>query len=219
MKKMLVIVIGLAFILTGAMVASAQSDLITDPANDVFYWDIGLQAANIATKPNIDIREITYSFQGDTLTLTMRVQGTISAAVNHYYFIELETDDGGQYVVMSALGGASAVCSRDDAGYQDGVASVSGSTITGTLPMASPSTTVTHFSGIGQEYGPAGEFGSEWWIDYAPDSVIPAQYQTPPPGGNGGTTPPGSAPGTPGFELIAVLAALGAAFILIKKRK
>ena len=68
----------------------------------------------------------------------------------------------------------------------------------------------------------------EGWLDYAPGSFAP-WYDDPGdgdgglPGGddpNGGDGNTGNgASGTPGFELIVVIAAIGVAFILLKRKK
>lgn len=51
------------------------------------------------------------------------------------------------------------------------------------------------------------------WYDYAPDSEAPFYS-----GGDGdGQTP--LSPKTPGFETLAVIAALGIAFIILRRRK
>lgn len=209
MKKVIVILIGFIFVASMGITVSAQSGRIEDPANDVFYYNRGSIGSNIATKPDIDIREITYSFEGNTLTLTMRVEGTISSADNFYYNIELKTDDDVDYEVSYSDGEGSAYA-LGDGDYHSGDISINGSTLTATIPMAGSSTTVTHFSSLGSEFGSGGI--DVRWNDWAPDSEVPSNWL------GGQTTTPADGNGTPGFELLAVLVALGAALLLIKRK-
>ena len=64
MKTITVMLIGLVFVASAGSIVSAQSEIIEDPENDVFYNNRGSITSNIASKPNVDIREIAYSFQG-----------------------------------------------------------------------------------------------------------------------------------------------------------
>ncbi len=72
----IMIICGLAVLFTGN--AMAQYDhTINDPQNDVYRYYQGGFATDV-DRPNVDITQIKMSESGDTITITMKVKGTIT---------------------------------------------------------------------------------------------------------------------------------------------
>jgi hypothetical protein len=171
------------------------SGSLTDPANDVY---IPGGQTGISNMQYLDIRKITYSFDDNGLTLTMELQGAVSNDVT--YTVTFETTDA-SYGMIYDEGEWSNVATSEAEEFipyfaEDGT--VSGNTIAVLFDRVGSSTAAVEFWGQALELG-----GGR-------DDI---------PNENGETTPlPNDENGTPGFELIAVLAAIGAALILIKRK-
>lgn len=235
MKKILVILIIIAFIASVGTIVSAQSGSITDPTGDVMHYrwhEGGFGWFSVENKPDIDITEVKYVVTGDIISLSLTVDGAITNSELVSYHVHLLTSDS-SYIFTWVDGEGNGVATStagDDFQYSEADITVSGNTITATYDVVGTFTTVEEFYGYAIEYTVIGDTSIEWWMDYAPNDESPYQPSdpsdppgndetTPPPTGNGETTDPTNGNGTPGFELLAVLVALGAALILIKKRE
>ena len=154
----------------------------------------------ISNQQHLDIREISYTFDDSGLTLTMELQGAVSDDAT--YTVTLDTEDA-SYGMIYDYGGWSSVAASE-AGefipYFQGAeyGTVSGNTITMLFDRVGSSTTAVDF------WGQALELGG-------------ARDDVPNENGGGSNTP--SPTGTPGFELIFFIAAIGVAFIILRKRK
>jgi len=87
------------------------------------------------------------------------------------------------------------------------VNSVSGNTFTATFEIDNPGATYTVYGHI-IEYKEVGDDLGEMWQDYAPNTYAPWY-----------TSGDGKGGGTPGFEIIAVIAALAIALIILRRKK
>jgi hypothetical protein len=167
--------------------------------------------------------------------MTMTVAGDIEDAATTYYLMQLVTCDD-YYMATYVNGVGMVIGSGTFSGfYQQLTNPVSGDTFTATFTVNDPTATY-EIRGYAAEYSTFGDEGAEWWGDWAPDAYFNEYtgYQgsdgdddttgdddtsdddTSGDGteeeGNGGT-------GTPGFEAVALLAAFGAVFILLRKRR
>ncbi len=186
MKKIIAIVVGIAFIASLGTIASAQSGTITDPTGDVMHYrwhDDGYGwSMNIANKPNIDITEVKYVVTGDTISLSLTVAGTIVNSEEMIYSAYLLTSDS-SYNFMYPFGGEGygIATSTVEGDFQFSAAdiTVSGNTITATYDVVGTFSTVDEFYGYAQEYTVIGDTSSEWWVDWAPNEESPYQPTDP----------------------------------------
>lgn len=231
----------IAFILTiGGTVAA-----ITDNTGDVWHYqetDEGWSWDEYSgDKPNLDITEVSQSFDGNEVTLTLKVNGMIENSEDITYILYLEGDNsnyGAYYTNNEGYVGGEGEAS----GFYDLLDNpVSGNTFSATFEVENPDESYNVY-GYTQEY-----IGSEeHWGDYAPNEYAPwysgdedtddtddsdsgddaddgttngeddntddATDDT----GNGEDT---FGNGTPGFELILVFLAIAAGIFIIKRRK
>ncbi len=187
MKKIVVLLVGLAFIATIGTTASAQSGSTTDPTGDVLHyraqdgswsWD-----ANIENKPNIDITEVNYVVAGDTISLSLTVAGTISNSELVGYYAYLITSDSSYnfWHLGSDVFGMATSTGDGDFQYSDADITVSGDTVTATYDVVGTFSTVDEFYGYAHEYTVIGDTSSEWWTDYSPNEKSPYQASDPDP--------------------------------------
>lgn len=187
MKKLLAMLICFAFIATIGTTTSAQSSSITDQTGDVLHyreqdgsWTWG---ANIENKPNIDITEVNYVVNGDTISLSLTVDGTISTSELVGYYVYLITSDS-SYTFWH-LGnedfGMATSTGDGDFQYSDADVTVSGDTMTATYDVVGTFSTIDDFYGLAHEYTVSGDTSSEWWTDYAPNDESPYEASDPNP--------------------------------------
>ncbi|MBS3801804.1 MAG: hypothetical protein KGY65_03550 [Candidatus Thermoplasmatota archaeon] len=239
-----------AFILTiGGTVAAITE---TDDVGDVWHYqetDGGWSWDKYSgDKPNLDITEVSHSFDGNEVTLTMKVNGIIEDSEEITYILYLDGDNSnyGAYYTNNAgyVGGEG-----EASGFYDMIDSpVSGNTFSATFEVDNPDESYTVY-GYTQEY-----IGSEeHWGDYAPNEYAPWHSEDDDTddtdetddtddsdsgddtddgttngdddstdeatdGTSNGEDSPGN--GTPGFELMLVfLAIIVATIFIIKRRK
>jgi hypothetical protein len=176
----------------------------------------GTYEENIGDQPDIDIRSISTAVNDNKFIITFEVadDGTIQSSSDYYYTYTVKTSDGSTYMVQYYGGESSAIGARQDPpGSSYGTVEVSGNTITAEFDLIGDST-VTLFDA----YCNHKITDQNVYTDYAPNSKNP-YAGTGGTGGTDGTNGDNQKKGTPGFEAVAVIAAVGVALILIKRRK
>ena len=225
--KSSILIIGISALLLLSMAVSAE----TDASGDVFHWkgnDWHNWAWDVDDRPNIDIIDISYLIE-DRLTISMSVAGSFNTGLSLYH-LEFNSPDAYYRVVYNPASGVDPIVialptdlTLEEYGTWEQPASetsIQGGTLTATIDWITEDHTMTDLFGWAQEWDKEDEQALEAWYDYAPNDHSPYgsyddYYGN---GGNGGsgTMPPS---GTPGFEAIAVIAALGIALIIFRKRK
>jgi hypothetical protein len=201
-------------------VVSAQT--ISDGQNDVIKSQLGSSTFQTKqTKPDVDVKQITCTITGDNLTLELEIYGTIQQISPYTYYAAVNTTDY-QYIIIMGDGRASTFVT-DPAGsdyFLDNPELVVGEhTISAVFETHGNATIVEIF---GYAKYSSIYISPDMYQDWAPDSRGPkGSFDT---GGDdtGGTDDAGkntSKPSTPGFEAIAAIAAIGIAFILLKRRR
>ncbi len=195
------------------------SESIKDSTNDImhYHWNNGRYGwkMNSGNKPNIDITEINYAISENKMRMSLTVDRNILNSEMISYHMHLNTSDSYYYFIWLNGEGVGMATTTDGTSFQGDInpdITVSGNTITATFDIIGTSTTVKELWGFAAEYTEYGDTSAEWWVDYAPNDESPYTADTNPASGD-------LSGGTPGFELVMLITAIGIAFILLSKRK
>jgi len=203
-------------------IVSAETQTLDDPENDVIRIQgtppSGTLTEHISDQPNVDIIQVSCVIEGSKLTLKLEVasDGTIIQTDSaYYYYAVANTSDHSIYYIMIAYGeGAIAMGAGPG-----GTPSVPGVQISENSMQAQfdllADSTIVNVAG----YTSYKVSDSDVYQDFAPDRN---NNQTSGNNNNNNNTNNNNnqpAAKTPGFEAIAVIAAIGVAFILLKRRK
>ena len=219
--KSSILLISLVVLLLSAMSVNAESD----GPNDVWHqkgseveqkysWE-----AYTGTKNNIDITDVSYSIAGSTATITMNTVGAMTPNTeNVVYTMHLQASESGYYMVMYSNGNGAVMGMGDFVGFGSELDNpITGNTFTATFDVDDPN---LDYQAIGfnvESSNPDAEHGEAWW-DYAPNTEAPYYGLGGNGGTNGGTNGGSDNGGTPGFEIITLIAALGIAFIILRRK-
>ena len=247
MKKTILIFGAIITLLFSCSSAIADGS-VDDETNDIFHYSNveGVVTVNPNdNKPNIDIDTISYAVNGDQLELTMTLVegGTFQDTGDYYYWVSYNSTDTFYYIYYGqSIDPFGAAMRTDDTLMfdYDPEITVSGNTLTGTFNVLGD-TTNQKLWGYAHEYTVYGDTTAEWWGDYAPGSYYPylglISDDTPDDdtpdgdpnnnddtigtddtdtGGNGGDNKKDD---SPGFELLALIAAIGIALIILRRKK
>ena len=185
--------------------------------------------ADVGTKSNIDITDVSADISNGKLTLSLTVVGPVVQSENYAYVVWFNTSDANYTMIYSGFGGQQTGISlgipKNIGDYQNmstGTVSLEGTTtLRTTLNVSGSDTTKLSLYGTAYEYtgNPSENQYGEYWADVAGDYTdfqhTPSNGEPP---GNGNNTDGGSK-GTPGFELVALLSAAAIAFVLLRRRR
>jgi hypothetical protein len=205
-----------------------MNNSIDDPENDVYYIDSTLppgsaMTQNIGDKPNVDIRKVSCVIGGGTLTLKLEVanDGIIKTDSEYSYNIVLKTSDGGLYTIMVNYAGAGGmgIGPATPAESAGGTLEISKNIIQMEWVFKGNATVEDLYADA--SYKPTEK---EIYRDIAPDTNQDSGEDDDTDDDTGDEDDDATGnnlkkPSTPGFELIAVIAAVGITFILLKRRK
>lgn len=227
-RKYCLCLVGIMMLITAALSVSATSVTVNDPIGDVYHWKYTetTWSWKISTeeKPNIDIIMLEYVFEDSNLMVTMDVVGTIEDAEGIGYVMYLNGTDNNYWMQYS--NGEGVAVGYTGSGGGMGKVTADGSTLTALFPDISAEPTNVQLWGYAYWYSnPDDMQTSEWWGDWAPGSYGPEidddddddddEQQN---GVDNGDDEQPS-PSTPGFEVFALIAAIGIALVLLKRRK
>lgn len=238
--KSSLLIIGLSVLVLSSISAVAETE--TDPQGDVWHYVFPYYASQtVSNRPNSDIKEISAEISGDQITLSMTLWpgGTFSRGEYGYayYIMYYNTSDAYYMLTYSDIiegESVGAAMGFSLAGYTPPMATgevvVNGNTISTTMDKVGDDTANTELYGLSwvwEGYG-AEQYTLDHWHDWAGDYEENLGFD-PGTGGDGDgdgdgdgedsgttTTPPS---GTPGFETLAVIIALGVALIIFRRRK
>ena len=205
---------------------SVSAETIPDGTNDIYHitWVNDEWTATVSTdaRPNIDITQLASSFEDKNLTLTLTVAGTIQNSSKIVYYILFNTSDTmlmvAYYSELKMAAGFS-MSNPLQPIIGEVVVSADEKSIIATIPLnTTTEPTALNFTGWAWEYpvnfsSADQSYQGEWWGDWAPDSGLTFKINTSSNENNNGTTK------TPGFEAVLAIAAIGAALIILKRRK
>ena len=231
------LIIGISVLVLSSMNVSAET--VTDGTGDIYHWywnaDSGTFGWQVTAdeKPNINIKELTFSTSGDIATFTMTVDGIIEDSEFVSYWATYTSGENIVYLFTYINGVAGGMASNADTTQFDMEAdsTVVGDTLTIMFDSVGEGTSDVEFHGYAYTWTESGGVSGESWWDYAPDTYFEGDISDDDTGGDdtsgddtggdgngdGGTPSPPS--GTPGFETLAVIAALGVALIILRRRK
>jgi len=210
MKKCLIVFISIAIILSTQLVSALEK---TDPENDVDHIIQNPYSIEpVSSKPNLDVKKVSYTVDEGVATLSITVKGEIEDNELITYYCEYEGSDA-LYQFTYKNGNLNSKTDDTFGTAQDHT-------------IDPPNTLTVTFDVVGaggsdgELYGFAGDNfpnldGNEYWMD---NTVVEAGGT---PGGGEETTDGGNTDGsgTPGFETILVVAALGIAFVILRRKK
>ncbi len=215
MKKSSILYLAGFILILSSVSVNAESD----PTGDIYRFngpDATILWEFYGEKEHIDVTDASFSISGSDITVSLTVSDSISNDQTIKYYFLLKTNPTSYYAFDYTNEDSMATGNGDLSGYVDTNPdySISADRTTISYTFTDVDTTLDYtikayaveFETYGITYGPA-------WYDYVPDSE--ASYYS---GGNGNKN---SSPqtGTPGFEALAVIAALGIGFIILKRRK
>jgi len=221
--------ISIALVVTTVFILSAftaAATTITDGTGDVWHWSYTgttwSWAGNVGNKPDIDITQLSTTVNGNNITLSLTVVGTIQSSQKIYYWAYFNTTDS-TYSMYWSNGTGYAYALNNSYGSESGNITISGNTLNAVFNVLGDTSTVDLWGWAAEYTNYLSQTTNEWWGDWAPNSKIPF---TPSTGGNtgnntGGNNTNGNNTGTktPGFEVIPVIAAVAIAAILLRRRR
>lgn len=223
----------LLILLFSCFTAAAVS--VSDGTGDIWHWAQSASGTswswqgNIQNKPNIDITDISYTVNDDTITLRMQVSGTIQASEKVIYWIYLNGTDSQYWFTYTNGSGTGFGMKGMNFTTQDNI-SVSGNTMSVVLD-ALGDTSQAELWGYAVEYTTMGDQTAEWWGDWAPNDKFPnygettddtdEEDETDTDDASDDTTndDSGAKTDTPGFEMFLVVAAVTIALIVFRKKR
>lgn len=213
----------IAVLVLSCVTASATS--VNDGAGDIWHWRQTGTAwswvGNVGNKQNIDITEISYEVNGNKITLKMEVAGSIQTAEKIAYYLWYNSTDT-VYMLSYMNGEGTGVGWKGMNFTNQQNVTVSGDTLSVVLDVLGDTSKVDLW-GMAVEYTTTfGDQTNEWWGDWAPNEKF-----TQAPDSDGGDDSDGTqdgddssgSKGTPGFEMILVLAAGTLVFLFLRRRR
>ena len=239
------------FLLLGLVGISASASSLTDTTGDVAHWKVTDStwgwSYDVGDKPNIDITGISYSTEGERLTLTMTVAGSIESSELVMYWAIMNTSDSTYLMTYTnGEGGGYAMSIGTGAGQMDfePETTVSGNTLSCTYTVVGESFDGAEFWGYATEYTQVGDITAEWWGDWVPEDTSPFygtesddssddssesdgtsddatndDQSSSETSSNDNTNSNTQTKGTPGFELLVFLASLVICVVMIKRER
>ena len=232
------VIVSLAILLGSCFTAAATS--ISDGTGDVWHYSYTGTAwswgGNVGSKPNIDIKEISYEVNDGKITLKMEVAGSIQTSDKIAYWVWYNSTDATYWLSYANGTGAGLGMKKGEINYTSNYSSymtsadnvtISGDTLSVVLNVLGDTSNVELWGWAWEVTNSLDRTTNEWWGDWAPNSKLP--FTPPGTGGNtdgnqtGGNTTDGNNTGegskTPGFEVLPVIAAVALAAVLLRRRR
>jgi len=231
MRKIIGLIIGmyLCFLFFSGNAAAGYSDSLNDSEGDVWRWymtETTYGWGYNSERPNIDIKQVSMSGSGGTVTVTMKVKGTITDSEKIMYYLGIvddkatsSTDDDISYNIWYT----NQTCTLYSVGETTYVfVDLSGNTShsAGTLTTHFQLTDIgspgqlkfaTDMAGWTHDYAETGDTSGEYYYDMVPD-VSTGEGTT------GDGTEERGKKFIPGFEAAVLIGTIGISAVLISKK-
>jgi len=231
------LIVGVSALILSSGVVSA-TETINDPENDVYHIDSTLPPGsameqNIGDQPNVDIKKVSCVIADGTLTVTLELvsDGIVQHEIDmdYSYNIQFSTSDGGMYIIMVnyAGEGGQGTGPATPAESAGGTFDISGNTLemvwvfNGDATVTDLHADASYSPTETSTYRDIAEEGDDSGGDDTGGDDTGGDDDT----GDGGDDDDDSGdnnskkPGIPGFETVAVIAAIGLVFILMERRR
>ena len=201
----------------GLILLSPSLLAVSDTTEDVYHfggYNADVKWEFFGERDAIDITDVSQIVSGSDITVSITVEGGITDNNKISYYIYLYKDATSYYAVEYSEGSGMATSNGDIASYPadpspDYVFSNNGKTFSYTFSNVDTSRSLK-LEAYAVEHAEFGGIAGEAWYDYAPENTAP-YYAGENTGGNSGDS------GTPGFEIIACLFAIGFIFVFRQK--
>jgi len=235
-KVSIFLAIMLMLVLTGISVSAE-----IDETGDVFHWkgvDWRNWGWNVQDRPNIDITDVSYT-AGDRLTISLTVQGSVNSEKSYYhvwynssdawYHLHYSPDDETEPIAVALPIDFYSWDMEDMMNYTEPEwesSIIDDNTITVTIDWVTEDHTMNGFHGWAQQWENEEEKMIEAWFDFAPnnyawygeyDDYYSDETNNNGENGNGGSTTDEN--GSPGFEVVALIAGIALLIFVFRKKK
>ncbi len=239
--KCSIIMISILVLFFSSITVSAETQ--TDEAGDVYHWKMTDSTwswePSVDSRANIDIIELTYTSNGNQLTLSLKVSGNIQASDRIAYIAWVNTSDAYYWLYwMNGQSTSMAINTTEGSTNFDMNPDVNISEnndeIICVFNVVGTDLTNPEFWGYAVEYTNFGDITQEWWGDWIPGTYAPFWGEEGDGNGDGdgegdtngdgdvngdGSDSGTDSDGTPGFGAIALITALAMAIIVLRRRK
>ena len=198
---------------------------ITDNQDDVeHYIKDPFSLEYVSNKPNLDVTQVSYSIDGDVVTLQLTIKGVIENDASITYYAEYECSDA-LYQFTYSDGNLNSQASEMVNGEKNLIGTATDHTIDPANTIKVTYDVIGMGGSDGDLYGYAGEdfpgVGvNEYWIDNTEEidnGGSGTNGGTNEGNNNGGGTSSGS--DTPGFEILVFLSAISLIFVFLRRKK
>ena len=197
---------------------TSLAETLTDGINDVYHkrmFDGAWVYVYTDDKDNIDITEVSYEVNDNRLTLTIKVDGVIEDSGFIVYYVFYMSKDA-SYLMMYSNGSGVLYCDNDyNISTSAVVTKTFDDTITGVCSLFRTDASNVDLYGTAYQYTQADDDPNfELWVDWNPDAHSGIVLDS-----NSGDNNKDTDKGTPGFDAIILLAAIGVIVILLRRNK
>jgi len=224
----IILIMSIGLLLLSSFSASAGS--IDDQPNDVIHykwsdindWYFELE---VEEKQSIDIDEMSLEIVGEQAVFTMTLYGNVMTDQLYYYMGTYSSDEATYFFIYGTSPegetASSGVWSTSTGSGPATSVIADGKKIEATFDTNIEGSTNVDIWGVATEYTEYGNSLVEHWVDYSPDDKFEGDLFDPDNGNGNNTneTTNKKDDGTPGFEAIALLAAVAVALVLLKRRR
>lgn len=218
-----IVCVAICTLICASFTASAIS--VSDPTGDVQYVNENGYVGNVSDKPNIDITQLSAIVNGDSVTLSLMVSGTIEVSYNVTYWAWVNSTDT-QYTVAVNHGiimGMSMNRSTYVREFTNGSVTGTSNTVSAVFNITG-STSMVDLSALAKEGTLMSNATTRnFWYDEAVyvNTNNTTGTDTDNTTGTDTDNTTGTSPGkkTPGFELLPVIAAIAITAVLLRRRR
>jgi len=191
--------------------STASAISVSDPTGDVWYGDESGPIAQVDNRSNVDITQLSAIVNGDSVTLSLTVAGTIEISPDVLYIVFVNSTDTQYSIALNNDNGEGVSMNRNTkvTKYTNGSVTVTGNTLSAVFNLDG-STSMVVLSALTQAVKRYSTDRLAYvWYDNASSMNIKDSTDT-------NTKTNGK--NTPGFESLPVIAAVTITVILLKRR-
>jgi hypothetical protein len=208
--------------------STASAISVSDPTGDVTYGDESGPIAQVDNRSNVDITQLSAIVNGDSVTLSLTVAGTIEISPDVLYLAYVNSTDTQYSIALNhdSRAGISMNRNTKEMKYTNGSVTVTGNTLSAVFNLDGITSMVvlSAFTQAVKRYS-TGRLALVWFdnasymnINDSTDTNTNTSNNTDGNNTNDNTVT-STGKNTPGFELLLVIAAVTITVILLKRRR